>query len=411
MDPKKKKVFKIFISSGEPSSDVHASHYLKKLKAKCDSEDVELDAFGVGGETLGSLSYFRNLVTQDQLTAMGFMEVIGKLPSLFKILTQLEIAILKESPQVAVLFDYPEFHFKLAARLKKINIPRLCFIPPKVWVWRSSRLLKIKTLYNHVFTIFPFETALFENEKISVDYIGNPLLDELPFQETQNECRDFFGLKEEDLVLLVMPGSRDAEIKYHLELFLKTANTFYQKFKNDGKSLKILMPLPHDRGMQLVKEKINQLGFSHLPIQLFKGNSGKAMKAATAGLIKSGTSTLEAALLDCPHIVAYNGHMISKLLFKFLVKYKRAISLPNLIFSFKGEKKDFVVPEFILEDFNEENFKKSLGPLLDLKSSNRLQMLDHFKEIQKKLQPNQTSSPLTYAAERSFELFYLNHKN
>jgi lipid-A-disaccharide synthase len=400
------KPLKVFISSGEPSSDLHAAAYLKALEKLVPT----IQAIGVGGPSLQANKKFRCLLSQEKLTAMGFVEVLGKIPSLLRSLSDLEATAAAERPDFAVLFDYPDFHFKLAARLKALGIPVICFIPPKIWAWRTGRIQKIKELYRHVFTILPFETDLYRLNQVPMDYVGNPLMDELPFNETLESARSHFNLSPEDQIFLLMPGSRKAELKYLLKPFLRTAEILLAEKKAEspgflnGECWKILLPLPNAQRAAEVREKIDAFGFGHLPIQMTIGDSGLAMKVARAGLIKSGTSSLEAALLNCPHVVTYQGHFLSKVVFKAVVRYFKAISLVNLVDDFQGRKEKFIVPELILKDFGVDRFVEALRPLLQLKSEERERMLEGFARVRKKLEPLDGVSPMAFAASRSLAL-------
>ena len=391
---------KVFISSGEPSSDLHAAAYLKELEKL----DPGLQAFGVGGPALQGRPSFYCLLSQEKLTAMGFAEVVGKLASILRCLKDLESWAAKEKPDVALLFDYPDFHFKLAARLKALGIPVICFIPPKIWAWRKGRIEKIRDLYRHVFTILPFETDLYKGAGIPMDYVGNPLLDELPFHETVEKCRKHFNLLNDEEVLLLMPGSRTAELKYLLKPFLETAAILIPRMGANGKSGKILIPLPNQKRADDVRKQITDLCYDHLPIQISVGDSGLAMKVAKVALIKSGTSSLEAALLNCPHVVTYQGHWATKVIFKAVVRYYGAISLVNLVDDFKADKKNFVVPELILADFGVDRFVSELEALLVEDGESRKRMLAGFRRVREKLTPASGDSPMTFAARRTLEL-------
>lgn len=387
---------KLFISSGEPSSDLHASQFLSALREL----DSSIDLYGIGGENLKRVPGFRLKADQRELTAMGFAEVIGKLPKIARLLNEVEMWAEEESPDAALVFDYPDFHFKVAERLARRGIPVFCFIPPKVWAWRSGRIHRLKKLYKHVFTIFPFESGIFEKNDVPFTYMGNPLLDELPFATTKTEAREKLGLGERSRVLLMMPGSRSAELKYLLEPMMVAVKRLYDSGKLDH----ILIPLPKNGRRAAVEQWFDaHAEYRMLPVRISEGDSHLAMIAADAGLIKSGTSTLEAALLKLPHVVTYHGHWLSKIVFHLVVRYTGAISLVNLVEDLKIKKANYIVPELILEDFGSDQFVQHLSPLLESGSSERTRMLQGFDRVYAKLSAF-GGSPSRFAAEKFLKL-------
>ncbi len=387
---------KLFISSGEPSSDLHASKFLAALRVL----DPSIELYGIGGENIKAIPGFRLKEDQRELTAMGFAEVVGKLPKIARLLNEVEMWAEDECPDAALVFDYPDFHFKVAERLARRNIPVFCFIPPKVWAWRSGRIHRLKKLYHHVFTIFPFESGIFEKNNVPFTYMGNPLLDELPFGITKSQAREQLGLGERSRVLLMMPGSRSAELKYLLEPMMVAVKRLYDMGRLDH----ILIPLPKNGRREAVERWFDShADYRMLPVRISEGDSHLAMIAADAGLIKSGTSTLEAALLNLPHVVTYHGHWLSKIVFHLVVRYTGAISLVNLVDDLKIKKPNYIVPELILEDFGSENFVKYLAPLLDAESGERKRMLEGFGRVYSKLSAF-GGSPSRFAAEKFLKL-------
>jgi len=338
-------------------------------------------------------------VPASELLSMGFIEVFSRIRKILGILKQMSKLTEIEKPDVAILIDYPEFHFKLAKEFCKQNLPSICMIPPKIWAWRGKRVYKIGKLYRHVFTIFPFEGKIFKDAGVPFTYLGNPLLDELPLELSAAEARKKKNIQPEELVLLLMPGSRPSEIKYHLRPMIKAAQKVKANFGAEQK-LKILMPLAPTDDLEKVRGLLKEFP---LAVELSQGDAWECMRAADAGIIKSGTSTLEAAVLDCPHVVIYDGHPISKWLFKNLMRYTRPISLVNLV---EGRTDRKIVPELILENFKVDLMVKEVMPLLDRASSTRTAMLEQFIGVRKCLLPESpaTKSPSKKAAQEILDL-------
>ncbi|RYZ68158.1 MAG: hypothetical protein EOP09_09910 [Proteobacteria bacterium] len=166
----------------------------------------------------------------------------------------------------------------------------------------------------------------------------------------------------------------------------------------------ILIPLPNNGRRAGVEDWLDrQSEFKKLPIRISEGDSHRAMIAADVGLIKSGTSTLEAALLKLPHVVTYDGHWLSKLVFKLVAKYTGAISLVNLVDQLRGDKSEYIVPELIFEEFGPDSFVNHLRPLFKQESSERKGMMEGFVRIHGKLSAF-GESPSQFAAEKFLKL-------
>ena len=240
---------KVLISAAEASSDMHGAELLKALKEELKSQDqkIDLEVFGAGGPLLQAQG-LKPIVDARDLLAMGVVEVFSRLPQVLRALRKLTQGARAQKPDFALVIDYPEFHFKLAKKLKKLNIPVFYYIPPKVWVWRKKRLQFIKHYFKKVFLILPFEQEIYDQEGVSAQYVGNPLIDELPLDLTREEARAKLQIAFDECVLILMPGSRPSELKYHLEVMLDSALQVSRKFL--PQSLRVLMPLPYTADLQ-----------------------------------------------------------------------------------------------------------------------------------------------------------------
>jgi lipid-A-disaccharide synthase len=362
---------KILISAAEASSDTHGAELLKAIREQLDV----IDAFGIGGPKLQAQG-LRTIIDARELLVMGFLEVMSRLPKIFNALNRIATVALEEKPDIAVLIDYPEFHFKLAKRLKQSGIPIVYYIPPKVWVWRKGRVKFLREFFCKVLCIFPFEEDFYRSQNISAKYVGNPLLDELPFQLTRTQARKDLGLGTNDRAIVLMPGSRPAEIRRHLELMLDSCVRSAAHLRAKGglgeeQQLKVLIPIPETSNFEDVQstlmEWLNRYSGKSafiLDVQLHKGNSWVCMIAADVGLIKSGTSTLEAGLLGCPHVVVYKPNFVTEFIFKYIVKYKGPVGMVNLVHGGIQENKNHcVVKEIVCSDATVESLSTELRKL------------------------------------------------
>ena len=212
---------KIFISAAETSSDIHGAHLLKSLKSLIKEQKPSYDVsfFGVGGVHLKN-NGLRAVFDSSSFLSMGIGEILTRIPFFFHAYYSLVKEIKTQKPDLAVLMDYPGFHFLLARKLKKLNIPMVYYIPPKVWVWRKYRVHFLRKVFKKVLCVFPFEEEFFHNYGVNCKYVGNPLLDELKVKRSKDEIKNKYSIREKDKALLLMPGSRPAEINSHLLIML-----------------------------------------------------------------------------------------------------------------------------------------------------------------------------------------------
>jgi lipid-A-disaccharide synthase len=323
---------KVFVSAAEISSDIHAEKILRSLQKKAIDQGIELEIMGIGGPRLRTIPGFLTIEPAENLRTMGFVEVIRKWSYFKKVIHDLTIKIKEFKPDLILTFDYPDFHFKLVHTLEKKGIApssvKICGIPPKVWVWRSKRIEKIRKLYHGVWVIFPFEKKFYEEKGIPVIYEGNPLLEDLPI-------KNILSVQKRSLeTITVMPGSRDSELDSHLPVIPKALELFSQK---TGKKITALVPVPD--GIELDRLKTQLQDTANVTYEFSKNDSSRCLLETSIGLIKSGTSTLEAAILNCSPVIFYRMNWWSEKIFNLLIRkfssYMGPVGLPNILLGVK----------------------------------------------------------------------------
>lgn len=404
---------KILISAAETSSDAHGAELLRELRALAASgastSESGFEAFGAGGPKLEAAG-LRRVVDAGDLLAMGFGEIIGRLPRILRALRVLAESARRQRPDVAVLIDYPDFHMRLARKLRKQGIPVVYFIPPKVWAWRSGRVRSIRELFARVLCIFPFEQDYFLEHGVDALYVGNPLLDELPLSLTREQARAKLGLDARAKVLVLMPGSRPAEIRQHLELMLDSALSAAGRLREErllsaGERLVVRIPLPETSDSGTVRMRLDQWlesrrgdGFP-LEIALSVGNAHECLCAADAGLVKSGTSTLEAALLGCPHSIVYRPGAVSRWIVRKVIRFNGSAGLANRILG--RVLPPLAVREFLCEDATAAALASEIRELLT-DEGRRGELQRAFAEVRERLKVSE--SPSRLAARAIWEL-------
>lgn len=390
---------RILISAAEASSDAHGAELLKAIREQLPA-GIHLDAFGIGGPRLQAAG-LRTIVDARELLAMGFIEILGHLPKILRAMNRMVQAARETPPDVAIVVDYPDFHFRLAKRLNELRIPLIYYIPPKVWVWRKGRVRFLKQMFKKILCILPFEENFYLKENIPARYVGNPLLDELPLSLSKDEARAKLNLKAKDRVLVLMPGSRPSELRSHLEIMLESAFLSAKELRKSGvlqlgEVLKVLMPFPLTASFEVLQERVQQWMSSEkrneLEVQVFKGKAHECLVAADSGLIKSGTSTLEAGLLKCPHAIVYKPSWTTAWIFKNLIQYRGPVGLVNLVAGW-NEGDEYLVREILLEEVTLDALTREIVSLMS-DSMKRQKQIQGFDELRVKMKRDESPSLL-----------------
>ncbi len=273
-----------------------------------------------------------------EVALMGFLEVVLGFRKVLKYLRLVKNDLLAFRPDALILVDYGGFNMKIAAFAKQNGIPVHYYIPPKVWAWNQKRALKLKATTDQIYSILPFEPEFFEKFRMKVNYVGNPLLDEI----RKFKPHDFFFQKNElsyQPIIALLPGSRKQEIQDMLDKMV----SLIKEFPNAQFVIAGVDSLPEE-----VYAPAKRAG-----VKLVFNQTYDLLSHATAAIVTSGTATLETALFRVPQIVVYRTSSISYLIAKNLIRVPY-ISLVNLI---AGKE---VVKELIQDDFSVERIKEEL---------------------------------------------------
>jgi lipid-A-disaccharide synthase len=338
---------KLFFIAGERSGDLHGGNLIKALK--CIDNNLELEAWG--GEKMqneGAIlkNHYKNMAF------MGFWEVFKNLDSIFRNLKKCKIDILNFKPDAVVLIDYAGFNLKIAKFCKQNGIKVIYYISPKVWAWNIKRALKIKALVDHMLVIFPFEVDFYRQFDYKVDYVGNPIMDEIEGFIPNTYFTENHQLSKKPIIAL-LAGSRLQEVKAMLPIMTKMASYF-----------------PHYQFVISGVDNLPKSEYEGFGLRVVFNDTYNLLKNADAALVTSGTATLEAALLETPLIVCYKTSYITYKIGMLLIKVKFA-SLANLIM---GRE---IVKELIQADFNEEKLKNEIEFILPNGLKRNTQLSDY----------------------------------
>lgn len=292
---------------------------------------------GVCGELMREAGC-RELFSIEQLSVMGIVEVIKKLPTILKIRRSLLSFFKKNPPDLYIGLDAPDFNLPIERRLKKQGVLTVHYCSPTVWAWRENRIHSIAKSVNLMLTMFPFEAAFYEKHNVPVRFVGHPLADMLNPDINPSQLRSEYALPQKATIVALMPGSRKGEIDKIAPAFIKAANLCYHK-RSD---LIFVAPMINAaRAKQFHSYLIKYA--PHLPIKIFVGCAHEMIVAADFVLLASGTATLETLLLNRPMVVCYRVPWINYLIGKCLIKIDR-FALPNLL------AQAHLVPELIQKD-------------------------------------------------------------
>jgi lipid-A-disaccharide synthase len=328
------KLKKIYIISGERSGDLHASNLVLALKKSDDS----LKFRGMGGRYSQDAGVTLALNYQ-QVALMGFLEVILKFRNILNSLKFIKKDLFDFKPDILILVDFGGFNMKIAKYAKINGIPVHYYIPPKVWAWNQKRALDLKAITDRIYCILPFEPEFFAKFGMEVDYVGNPLLDEI----RKFVPHDFFFQKNNlsyQPIIALLPGSR----KQELAMMMSRMTALVKEFPNAQFVVAGVDSLPSE-----IYEPARHAG-----IKVVINQTYDLLSHATAAVVTSGTATLETALFRVPQIVVYRTSAISYQIAKRLIRVP-FISLPNLI---AGKQ---VVKELIQYEFSIENLRAELN--------------------------------------------------
>lgn len=312
---------KIGIVAGEASGDLLGSHLIAALKER----RPELEFVGIAGPKMqaqGAVS----LYLMEKLAVRGFFEVLRHYWGLLKIRRELKRYFLENKPDLFIGIDAPDFNLGLERALRRKGIKTIHYVSPSIWAWRKGRIKNIASAADEVLCLFPFEKPLYDKEGIAATYVGHPTADLLPIEQNKTLARAELQLTDAGLVIALLPGSRQSELHYMADLFVKTAMRIYKEVPD----VQFLVPLISRETRTRFEQAIARQQAYEVPFKLLFGHAFKALAAADGAIVASGTATLEAALLRCPMVITYKMSRLSWPLMKRM-GYLPWVGLPNIL--------------------------------------------------------------------------------
>ncbi len=343
----------IFISAGEASGEHYGALLATALSEQLSSKGETTELYGMGGDRMAAAGVER-IVRSEDMAVMGLTEVVRHLPRIYGEFRKLKKAIRARRPDVAVLIDFPEIHFRLAKEFHRLGIPVIFFVSPQLWAWKKHRVKLVQKYVRKMLVIFPFEEAFYHENGVQAEFVGHPLAD-LPLPSISRHqfaadnhldpARTWIGL---------LPGSRPKEIRDHLPVMLDAARILTQS-PDESEFIVPLAPTLSTQQRAEVLEMVKESGYN--PTVRLVDDARATLFHARASVVASGTATVEAALIGNPFVVVYHVSALTYAIAKRVVKVPH-VAMANLI---AGKR---VVPELIQQDFTESNIVEQIQLLL-----------------------------------------------
>ncbi len=366
----------ILIVAGENSGEKYGADVIHEFKKKHSS----CSFFGIGGTRMRDEGA-ELIFSIEDLSAIGIIEVISRIPHFRRMFNRLEKEIEARRPVSAVLIDSPDFNLRLARKLKKAGIPVLYYISPTVWAWRSGRLKTIKDVVSKMCLIFPFERDLYKEHGIPAAFVGHPLKEKVKTRLGREEFFKKYSLPSASRLIALLPGSRKTEIKNNLPVLIQAVG----RMKKDIPAIFLLI-----LAESLERDYVGRFVPSQeTDIQVLDEDRYEAIAYSDLALSACGTANLEAALLGTPVIAFYRVSPLTYYPFRRLLKICN-YSIVNIL---AGKR---IIPELIQRQFTGERLAQEAVELLSSENA-RAEMKAEFQRIAESL--GQESASVHVAAE------------
>lgn len=323
----------VFLLAGEPSGDMLGGRLMQALR---EQGRGELEFFGVGGPRMAERG-LESLFPMDELSLIGFTEILPHLPRLLRRLRQTTDEIGRRRPALVLTIDSPGFALRLQRRLAGRPLVRVHYVAPQAWAWREERAAGLARDLDHLLALLPFEPAFFGRHGVSCTFVGHPIVEEAGKPGDGPRFRRRHGIPADAPLLCLLPGSRRGEVAQHLPVLEQAVALLWRRVS----SLRVVLPtLP---GIApLVKQLVAHW---QLPVLVLEDRTDRfdAYAASWLAIAASGTVSLEVALAGLPVITIYKTGPVTAWLARRLIRVPH-VNMVNLILGRPA------VPELLQED-------------------------------------------------------------
>lgn len=323
-----KNINNIFISAGETSGDILGANLAHALLQK----NPAIKLTGMGGKKMQDAGV-SIVFDSEKLAVVGFLEVFTHLPAIISTWHAIKKYLRQTKPDLVILIDFPDTHFRIMKAAKKYGIPVLYYVSPQIWAWRAWRIKAIQKYVDHMAVLFSFEEKIYQNANVPVTFVGHPLGDIVKTSMTKNAAYDFFQLEANRPVVTLFPGSRRSELKNHLPIMVDAV----KKIAAEKPDTQFTLMLADHFDVEKIRAQLPD------EIKIIQKNMYDLLQITDAAIAVSGTVTLEIALMQVPLCIIYKMKPLSFWIAKKLIRVNN-IGLCNII----AEKT--VAREFIQDD-------------------------------------------------------------
>jgi len=357
----------LMIIAGEVSGDMHAARLVRAIRAQ--SPDTTF--FGVGGEQMRAAGV-DTIVDIADMAVVGFAEVVSKYRHLRRIFYDMLAVLRSRRPDAVILVDYPGFNLRFAKRAHLMGFKTIYYVCPQVWAWHQARIPRMAATLDRLIVFFPFEPDYFKETGLQVDFVGNPLVDEIA--EAQEQLHAPLPWQGGPQIAL-LPGSRTHEIERILPSMLTAARLIEERHPTAS----FIIPVHDAPTAELVKQVQSTLPDGPARCETVIGQTRPVMGEARAALIASGTATLEASLMRCPMVITYRASFMTYLLYRALVKVDY-LGLVNIV---AGRE---IAPERIQYGGSPKDLADAIEPLISDDTAHAAALAE-LDEVNRRLGP------------------------
>jgi lipid-A-disaccharide synthase len=367
----------ILISAGEASGDMYGAQLIEAMRRR----EPGLEFFGVGGERMRAAGCEAAVDAKD-LAVVGITEILSHLPRIYGLFGKLIKEAARRRPDLAIVIDSPAFNWRVARQMHKHGIPVVYYVCPQFWAWRQGRVKLLRKYVTKALVIFPFEEKFYRDRGVNATFVGHPLADLAHPAIERGDYAARHQLDPEKHWITLMPGSRRKEVRMNLPVILDAASQFGQAFE-------FLLPVAPTLDRDFLQK---QIGIQSITLV---SDSLPALWHSRAGIIASGTATVEAAMMFTPFVMVYRVSPLTYALGRPRVKVPH-FAMVNLI---AGEE---VVPELVQSAFTAQNVVARLNEILP-DGPARDKMLEGLARVKANLRSPDGPDAL-HAADRAAEL-------
>jgi len=349
----------ILISAGEASGEMYGALLIDALRRR----NPSLEFFGVGGPRMREAGC-DTVVDAKDLAVVGITEILSHLPQIYGLFHNLIQEVDRRRPEMAIVIDSPAFNWRVARQMKKRNIPAVYYVAPQFWAWRQGRVKLLRKYVTKALVIFPFEEKFYRDREVDATFVGHPLAELSGPAVSRDAFADRNKLDPAKYWITLMPGSRVKEVRMNLPTILDAAAQL-------GTAHEFLLPVAPTVDRAFLEQICAGRAITLVPESL------PALRHSRAGIIASGTATVEAAMMATPFVMVYRVSPLTYFLGKPRIKVPH-FAMVNLI---AGEE---IVPELVQHAFTAANVVSKLREILP-DGSRRNAMLEGLARVKMRL--------------------------